>query len=113
MQPNTKTDTVVGTGAAINVSVGWKPDYIEIYNVTDGNVLYKWYKGMTAGHASKQQSVTDNATTGNASLAPITSNGLSQYDGDATNPPGFTIGSAISLSGKTLAYTVTRNGAGI
>lgn len=33
------TGEVVGTGAAINVSVGWVPRRVEVYNVTDGDTV--------------------------------------------------------------------------
>lgn len=35
-----KTGRVMGTGAAINVSLGWVPDRVEIINLTDGDKIY-------------------------------------------------------------------------
>lgn len=32
-------DSVLGTGSAINVSLGWIPDYVAVYNMTDGDLL--------------------------------------------------------------------------
>ena len=33
--PNIKTGTATGTGSAINVSIGFIPDYVRIVNATD------------------------------------------------------------------------------
>lgn len=94
-----KTGTVTGTGAAINISLGWKPDYIRVLNVTDGDTVDEWVNGMAAG----------TSITVAAAAATRGSNGLSQYDGTASATPGFTIGSGISESAKVLAWVAMRN----
>ena len=34
-----KTGLTVGNGAAINVELGWIPDYVMVYNCTDGDIF--------------------------------------------------------------------------
>jgi hypothetical protein len=34
-----KSGATVGNGAAINIELGWIPDYVEVYNATDGDVF--------------------------------------------------------------------------
>lgn len=43
---------VVGTGAAISVSVGWIPEYVEVVNLTDGNKVTKAYLGAIVPFSS-------------------------------------------------------------
>ena len=114
MQPRLKVGTVEGTGSAINVSIGFQPDYIEVYNYDDAGGLaptIKWFSGMTAGHGLKTLKVIDSGSTGNASSAKITSGGLSQYAGSDSAGQGFTIGtdSDLNASGETLYYIAMRN----
>lgn len=92
------TGTTTGTGAAINIPLGFKPTYIEVANVTDGDTIDKWWSGMTAG----------TSLTVSTGVATRGSNGLSQYAGTTSAGEGFTIGSGISESGKTLAYVAMR-----
>lgn len=103
-----KIGTVTGTGAAINVELGWIPDYVRIVNATDGDTIHEWFNGMGAGDAIKELSVTDNGATGTVSLALITSNGIDAYTADDNND-GFTISAAISESAKVLRYVAMRN----
>lgn len=98
-----KVGSYVGTGAAINIALGFNPDYIRIWNATDGDEVYEWFRGMTAGHALKS---TNNAST---QFSAITSNGLSDFAGTVgALKKGFTAGSAISESGKTFRYLALR-----
>ena len=102
MNPTTRFGTVTGTGAAINVSLGFVPDYVEVVNVTDGDTIDKWYKGMAAG----------TSITIAAAAATRGSNGISEYAGTEGGTAGFTIGSGISESAKVLRYMAIRAGAG-
>lgn len=97
-----------GTGAAINVSVGYVPSQIEIANITDCDEQWRWTSSMADNSAMWERTVTDNATTGNASLSKITSNGVKPFAGSATAAKGFTVGSALSESGKTFAWVAYR-----
>jgi hypothetical protein len=97
MVPKIKVGTTTGTGAAINVSVGFVPDYIEVANATTGTVIDRWYAGMAQG-------TSINGTTLRAT------NGLSTYAGSTTAGAGFTIGSAVSTNGATLAFRCSSSG---
>lgn len=95
-----KVGKVTGTGAAINVALGWVPDYVRIVNVTDGDRTDEWFRdGMAAA-----SSIPTTAQVG----ATLTSNGISALD-SSTLGKGFTIGSTISESAKVLCYVAIRN----
>ena len=96
-----RVGTVTGTGAAINISLGWIPDRVEVVNVTDGDTVDIWYRGMT------------NGTSISIVLAAAmrATNGISEYAGTATAAPGFTIGSDISETAKVLRWCAMRNDA--
>jgi hypothetical protein len=94
-----KSGTVTGTGAALNISLGWVPDYICVINVTDGDEKDEWFSDMPAGHSIQ-------TTT---AVAKITSNGFTAYEGTSSASSGITLGTAISENGKTLSYFAMRN----
>lgn len=100
-----KVGTFVGTGAAINIPIGWNPDCVEVFNITDGDEAWYWQTGMTAAHALKEDSA--------GARTRITANGVSLYAGDSSNAPGFTAGSALSEAGKTFGYRAMRNISGL
>lgn len=91
-----------GTGAAINVSLGFIPDYVRIVNATDGDVTAEWFKGM-----ADASSVTIVTTAG-----PVldTTNQLADYEGSESASPGFTVGTDLSEAGKTFRYVALRAG---
>lgn len=101
---NVKVGSYVGTAAAINIELGFIPDFVEIYNATDGDVSWRWFKGMAAAsalshinHASVQQVL-------------ITSNGVTAYSpADYASEEGFTIGTALSENTKVFRYVAYRN----
>ena len=41
-----KTDYLVGNGAALNVELGWIPDFVTVYNVTDAD---EWHSAILGG----------------------------------------------------------------
>lgn len=93
------TGSVAGTGAAINVSLGFVPQYVRAINAGAGLAEYEWFNGMTNGHALKR------VTAG--TLSAITSNGITPYDGTAGgDSAGFTIGADanVNISGQTIHY---------
>lgn len=104
MNPQIITGTVEGTGAAINVEVGFTPDWVEVQNI-DGNAAAVWSSDMPAGHMVKRSAGTfSNATT----------NGISPYAGTrGGDSAGFTIGADadVNASGETLIYKAVRSGA--
>jgi hypothetical protein len=111
MAANTKTGSYTGTGAAINIELGFIPDYIRVINITDGDDAWEWFSSMAAASAIYQRNLVDNATSGNSSMALITTNGISTYDAaDFSHKKGFKVGTSLSENGKTFAYVATRNG---
>lgn len=100
-----KTGTYTGTGAAINIELGWVPDKVEVLNMTDGDASWVWYNGFGAGDAFQ----TANHDTAQQSL--ITSNGIDAYEPtNFSNKPGFTVGTSLSESAKVFYYTAYRSG---
>lgn len=99
MLPNFITGTVTGTGAAINVPLGFVPDYVRVVNVTDADQIDEWFSGMTDGTSIQT----------NTAVAARASNGISAYAGSVSVAPGFTIGSGISETAKVLRYFAARN----
>lgn len=105
MASETKIGSYTGTGAALNIQIGFVPDYVRIWNATDGDACWEWFNGMGASDAL--QSV-NNAST---QFSLITSNGVDAYNpSNYSNSPGFTVGTALSESGKTFRYVAIRNG---
>jgi hypothetical protein len=49
---NFKTGTILGTGAAVNVSLGYVPDYVEVFNCTDGDKIFGWFRGKVIAFTS-------------------------------------------------------------
>ena len=45
MTAETKTGFLVGNGAALNVELGWIPDTVEVWNLTDGDEVHKAFLG--------------------------------------------------------------------
>lgn len=89
---------VTGTGAAIDINIGFVPDYVRIVNLTDADVTDEWFAdGSAAGTA---------VSTG-AAVAARSSNGITILN--TTTAKGFTIGSGISESAKVLGYVAMRN----
>lgn len=101
MLNQTKTGSVTGTGAAINVALGFIPDHVRVVNDTAGAAL-EAFGDMTDGHAYKRVA----AGTG----TKITSNGISDYSADGA-AKGFTIGADadVNVNGVTLRYIATRS----
>lgn len=86
--------STTGTGAAINISLGWEPAYVRVFNVTDGDTVDEWTSAMADG----------TSITISAAAATRATNGITPYDGSTSAAKGFTIGSGISESGKSLAW---------
>ncbi len=102
--------TVEGTGSAINVPLGFTPDYVKVFNIDDAGSLWatiEWTSDMAAASGWKTLKIADNGSSGALSSAKITSNGISEYAGVAgTTPKGFTIGADTDLnaSAETICY---------
>jgi hypothetical protein len=95
------TGSVEGTGAAINVSLGFTPVYVKLINIDDAGGLeptFEWWSGMASANALK--------TLGTPTRNLATSNGISTYAGSDTASKGFTIGADtdVNASGETILY---------
>lgn len=97
---NIAVGTVEGTGAAINVSVGFTPAHVMILN-EDGLARLEWHTTMTDGHGIK--------TVTAGTISKITSLGITPYAGTTALSEGFTIGADtdINVDGETLHYFAT------
>ncbi len=99
----TKVGTYTGTGAAINVSVGFIPDYVLIVNTT-APAADVWFNGMTAA-----TSVTISGTAATRA-AP---NGITAFAGTAAVAgQGFTAGAGLSTNASVYRYLAVQNGPG-
>lgn len=90
--PSTYTGTYTGTGAAVMVTLGFKPKAIQIFNVTDGDAAWFWTDTMAA----------DTAIASAAAVASLASNGVTVSDN------GFTAGTGLSESAKVFHYAASR-----
>jgi len=109
-----RTGTVMGTGARIDVPLGFEPDYIKLFNISDADGLaptMEWAAGMPAQRGFKTLRVVDNGTTGRASSTYVTTNGISLYPGDDNTPQGFSIGADtdINVNGETIVWVAMRS----
>ena len=88
-------------GGAANISIGFIPSVIKIFNLTNPS-QHNWYKGMTAAYMEKQ--------IANGTKSIVTSASISEYAGDDTHTPGFTIGtdSVLNTASDTLYYIAFR-----
>lgn len=95
MKGQLTTGTYTGTGAAIDIELGFKPDYFRTINITDGNAGITWFSGMAAG----------TGITEGAALATLASNGITAFDGTSGDKSaGVTVGTAGSVSAKVYRY---------
>lgn len=101
MIPSTVVGTFTGTGAALNVVLGFKPDYVRVVNVTDRDITHEWFRGIMADGTS-----VDTA----AAVATNADNGISALAGTAGE--GFVAGTDISENGKVYGYLAVRSGPG-
>lgn len=82
--------TIAGTGAAINVSLGFIPQHVRIINQTKLSE-YNWFSSMDDAAALKQ------VTAG--TISAITADGISRYAGTSgATGAGFTIGTDARLN---------------
>lgn len=103
MLQNFASGTLDGTGAAMNIEIGWQPDRIEVQNIEAADFAkLVWLKGMTAAHAIKTVTSTNSM---------ITSLGVSLYAGSTSAQQGFTIGADtdVNVSGEALTWCAWRN----
>lgn len=104
------TGTITGTGAAINVGIGFVPQYVKVYNPNDSHSKWatmEWFAGMPDGHGLKGLKVVDSGSTGDASQAKITSKGISAYAGSGM-PVALSGTVAVSAGSAVVTGTSTR-----
>jgi len=96
------TGTVTGTGAAINVTTGFVPKYVRLFNVT-GICFLEWTEEMAAGKGLK---VVDSGT-GATDISFISSNGVTPKGAaEADAFMGFIIGADtdINVSAEVICW---------
>lgn len=98
-----KVGSYTGTGAAINISVGFVPDYVRVANITTP-AEDVWFSGMAAA--------TSLTTTGTAAIRAAP-NGITAFAGTAaTAGQGFTVGAGLSVNAAVYRYVALQNGPG-
>lgn len=98
MQGRPFTGTVVGTGANLNVVIGFVPRRVILFNITSRDGL-EWQDSMTAGHALK--------TVAAGTRTAITTGGISPYTGTAgAEGAGFTIGTDAANTATNVIHFV-------
>ena len=107
MIPSTVVGQVTGTGAAINVSIGFKPDYVKLVNRTTGAMLEYFRASGTAGGSRK--TITTGVVTVATGAASIADYGSSTTTGD-----GFTIpvDAQVNVAAQIIDYQAHRSGPG-
>lgn len=96
-----KNGTVEGTGAAINISVGFIPRRVVLENI-DGDAILTWTPDMGDDGGYKTVAAGTNAH--------IASGGITGYSGSASAAEGFTIGTDtdVNVSDETIIWTAFR-----
>lgn len=98
-----------GTGASIDINLGFIPDEVIVINTESATVEeLRWYKGMANASAIK-------TVTGTVARTKITTLGITPLGGAATDTvKGFRIGADtdVNVSGETIVWRATRCGPG-
>lgn len=93
-----KVGTVEGTGAAINMELGFTPSFVRLINI-DGDASLDWMSSMADGEGYK--------TVAAGANAQIATNGITPYAGaEGSASVGFTIGADadVNAAGETLHW---------
>lgn len=91
-----KSGRLTGTGANINVELGFTPQHVRVINQTQLASL-EWFDHMTAGHAIREATLGDKTA--------ITAGGISPYAGAAgMASKGFTLGTNLNAAGNVIHY---------
>lgn len=102
MIPSTVVGTYTGNGAAQNIALGFKPDFVLVANITDSDVFAFAFRGLTTAGAAHDVA---------AAVAANADNGLTlTYAG--TSGEGFTVGTDYSENAKVYGYLAVRSGPG-
>lgn len=95
---------ISGNASTVTVRCGFVPDYVEIVDTTNRNLVAKWYSNMAAASAVKLDA---------SSMGSLTSGGISAVTGDDDEAPGFKIGVTLSVSAAQLGYIAVRSNRGL
>ena len=82
------SSTYLGTGAAVSVTLGFKPVCVIVWNETDGDELFIHINGMAAGSAIVSAAAVSAGSTNYVTLSNT----------------GFSAGTSMSESGDTFRY---------
>lgn len=95
------TGSVVGTGATINVEIGFKPRKVVLFQ-EDTPAKIEWTDDMGAGHGMK--------TVGTPAFSALTTLGISHLSGTTTTKDGFKIGADtdVNIATETIFYVAFR-----
>ncbi len=102
---NTKFGTMDGTGAAIDIELGWVPTHVRVINIESATIEeLEWFAGMANASAIK-------TVTGTVSRTKVTSNGITPL---STPFLGFRIGADtdVNVNGETIVWYAERTGLG-
>ena len=94
---------ISGNASTIIVRCGFVPDYVEIVDTTNRNLVAKWFSNMAAASAVKLDA---------SSMGTLTSGGISSVSGDDDEAAGFKIGVTLSVSAAQLGYVAMRSNRG-
>lgn len=103
LQNDIQIGVISGNGSTIVVRCGFVPDYVEIVDTTNRNLVAKWYSNMAAASAVKLDA---------SSMGSLTSGGISSVSGDDDEAAGFKIGTTLSVAAAQLGYIAVRSGRG-
>lgn len=91
MSARTRTGVYTGTGSgSLDIEVGFIPEKVEIYNITDGTPAVIWFDGMAAGASFDIAAQAQSNTAGS----------VSRFTGSATKGQGFSTGADNNVSAK-------------
>lgn len=85
-----ESNSYTGTGAVVDVFLGFKPSMVFLYNETDGDVCWFGVRGLAA----------DKALQIDSAVSLLSSNGIT------LKADGFSVGTSLSESGKVIRYFV-------
>jgi hypothetical protein len=98
-----KTGEWVGNGAAKNISLGFKPHFVFVQNITDGTNIFTFIDGDTGTDPTGSIDI-------DAAAGPLTdAGGVTQYAGDSSNARGFSVDAGNNVNAKTYRYVAFGN----
>lgn len=105
MLSNTVFGSQDGTGANIDIELGFLPSHVKVVNIESATMeQLDWYAGMANASAIK-------TVTGTVARTKITTGGITPLN---TTFQGFRIGTDgdVNVAGETLIWEAVRNGPG-